>query len=171
MNISKGDAITYAALVVTAALQAADSFRKESAMPPESHPILSSEIWSYLPVVLLTLVAIIWIIKLTSKPRPSTNIHSSFDPEMKVKQIVNQHYLNITVPLDGFEYVNCKFENVTFVYEGKGPSGMTRPIIPAGTTLAFGSHDIPIRYAIQIMNFLNSNSERAEIKMLPEMKH
>lgn len=139
-------------------------------MPPEAHPILSSEIWSYLPIVLLALVAIIWIIKLIKKPNTSTNMHSSFDPEMKVKQILNQRYLNITVPLDGFEYVNCTFENVTFVYEGKGPSGMIRPIIPSGTTLAFGSHDIPIKYAIQIMTFLNSNSERAEIKMLPEMK-
>jgi len=30
-------------------------------MPPDMHPILSSSIWSYLPLALLMLVGMIWL--------------------------------------------------------------------------------------------------------------
>jgi hypothetical protein len=63
MNVSKGDAVTYMALVTAAVLQAGEPWRKEAAVPPESHPILSSAVWAYVPLALLTLVALIWLIK------------------------------------------------------------------------------------------------------------
>jgi uncharacterized BrkB/YihY/UPF0761 family membrane protein len=58
--ISKGDAVTYALLVTAAVSQAAEPFRKEAAMPSEAHPFLASHFWAYLPIVLLSLVALIW---------------------------------------------------------------------------------------------------------------
>jgi hypothetical protein len=61
MKVSKGDAVTYVALVTSAALQAAEPLRKEAATPPDLHPILSSSIWAYLPLALLTLVFAIWL--------------------------------------------------------------------------------------------------------------
>lgn len=61
MKLSKGDAVTYAALVAGAVLQALEPFRKEAAVPLEAHPYLSSHLWAYLPLALLTLVGIIWL--------------------------------------------------------------------------------------------------------------
>jgi hypothetical protein len=61
MKLSKGDAVTYAALITSAVIMAADTLRKEAAMPPEAYPILSSSTWSYAPLVLLTIVALLWL--------------------------------------------------------------------------------------------------------------
>jgi hypothetical protein len=61
MKLSKGDAVTYAALVAGAVLQALEPWRKEAAVPPETHPYLSSHAWSYFPLVLLTFVGLIWL--------------------------------------------------------------------------------------------------------------
>jgi hypothetical protein len=63
MNLSKGDAVTYGALVTGAVLQALEPWRKEAAVPPEIHPVLSSPVWAYVPLVLLTLVGLIWLAK------------------------------------------------------------------------------------------------------------
>jgi hypothetical protein len=63
MQLSKGDAITYAALVTSAVIMAIDPLRKEVAMPPESHPLLSSNVWAYLPIILLSVVAVIWLVR------------------------------------------------------------------------------------------------------------
>jgi len=40
-------------------------------------------------------------------------------------QVWQKEFKNQTVPLDGLEYVECIFENVTFEYEGKGPTRFT----------------------------------------------
>jgi hypothetical protein len=63
MQVSKGDAVTYVALVLSAGLQALEPLRKEAAVPPDLHPILSSSIWSFLPLGLLILVGILWLIR------------------------------------------------------------------------------------------------------------
>jgi hypothetical protein len=41
------------------------------------------------------------------------------------KEIANQHFLNTDVLLDGYLYVACKFENVTFQYNGADSGGFT----------------------------------------------
>lgn len=42
----------------------------------------------------------------------------------QLRLIENQTFMNETVPLDGFHYRKCRFENVTFVWNGTGPSIM-----------------------------------------------
>jgi len=61
MKISKGDAVTYVALVLSATLQALEPLRKEASVPPGTHPILSSSVWAYIPLALLVLVGCIWL--------------------------------------------------------------------------------------------------------------
>jgi hypothetical protein len=61
MKLSKGDAVTYVALVLSAALQALEPWRKEASAPPDTHPILSSSVWAYIPLGLLVLVGCIWL--------------------------------------------------------------------------------------------------------------
>jgi len=41
-----------------------------------------------------------------------------FDSSAHLEVITGREYINEKVPLDGFEYANCKFTNVTFVYDG-----------------------------------------------------
>jgi hypothetical protein len=70
MNVSKGDAVTYVALVTSAVLQAAEPWRKEAATPPDLHPILSSPVWAYVPLALLTVVSLIWLFRQIRWPAP-----------------------------------------------------------------------------------------------------
>jgi len=41
----------------------------------------------------------------------------------KLKEVWDGHYIGIPIPLDGYIYYNATFENVTFEYDGKLPSG------------------------------------------------
>ena len=45
--------------------------------------------------------------------------------DASLKQIYHQPFKNETVDLDGFDYVDCTFDNVTFRYNGTAPSRMT----------------------------------------------
>ena len=42
-----------------------------------------------------------------------------------LKQIVKKKFCQQSVPLDGYEFIDCIFEQVTFEYEGMAPSRMT----------------------------------------------
>jgi hypothetical protein len=63
MKVGKGDAITYVALVISAALLALEPWRKEAATPPDLHPVLSSPVWAYIPLALLTAVGVLWLFR------------------------------------------------------------------------------------------------------------
>jgi hypothetical protein len=41
-------------------------------------------------------------------------------------KIGHRAHHNETVPLDGFSYYDCTFDNVTFVFQGKGPFELLR---------------------------------------------
>ena len=43
-----------------------------------------------------------------------------------LKQISNRTFQGQTVVLDGYEYINCTFDDVTFVYNGTAPTRMTQ---------------------------------------------
>ena len=46
------------------------------------------------------------------------NSHQRLTPKKKLKSVYNKNFKNETVQLDGKRYVDCSFENVTFVWEG-----------------------------------------------------
>jgi hypothetical protein len=89
MNVSKGDAVTYVALVTAAVLQAAEPWRKEAATPPDLHPVLSSPIWAYVPLALLTLVFAIWLfrqLKPLHKDAPANPGDGSQSPQTVISE-------------------------------------------------------------------------------------
>jgi hypothetical protein len=43
------------------------------------------------------------------------------DDMSNFKVVTHQKFKNETVPLDGIEYIDCDFENVTFVFQGTTP--------------------------------------------------
>jgi hypothetical protein len=134
-TLSKGDAVTYCALVTGAVLQALEPWRKEAAMPPESHPILSSQFWSYLPLALLILVGIIWLTRqLLPRHTKTPGTPAASSPEdfpttewgLQLKNVFRVEYKNETVLLDGCDFIECTFDNVTFKYNGTKPYRLTR---------------------------------------------
>lgn len=74
------------------------------------------------------------------KHQPSNNNSSSnFDEITPLKQIWKRDYSNQEVPLDGIEYIECKFSNVTFRYEGLRPTRLTNCDFAQGSQIGFGS--------------------------------
>jgi hypothetical protein len=96
MNVSKGDAVTYVALVTAAVLQAAEPWRKEAAVPPDLHPILSSPVWAYIPLALLFIVGVIWLfrqIKPNRTPPQSSATEAGKEAVVDRRKVASDLYL------------------------------------------------------------------------------
>jgi hypothetical protein len=113
MALTKGDAITYAALIATAIVEAFDPLRKDLAV---DHPLFANSFWAYLPFILLLLLGLVMLWQGSKRGSLKAQSEPSFDT-IHLTQVVNETFKNQTVSLDGYEYVNCTFENVTFRYE------------------------------------------------------
>jgi hypothetical protein len=101
MALSKDAAATYASLVTVAIVEALDQFRKEAAVPPEAHPILASNIWAYVPIVLLSLVALIWLWRLL-RPNPTPTDHTK-----SLTPVYSTTFDGQTITLDGKIFHDC----------------------------------------------------------------
>jgi hypothetical protein len=77
-------------------------------------------------------------------------------------QVWQKEFKNQTVTLDGYEYVECSFENVTFQYEGTGPTRLTLSKITGATRLS--THNL---VAGQMMQFMRLVGPGIEIKAGP----
>jgi hypothetical protein len=64
----------------------------------------------------------------------------------RLEKVEGKHYVRETVPLDGIEYINSTFEDVTFKYEGSGPTRMTN--------VQFTTHEVPGA----VVNLLTTNN-------------
>jgi hypothetical protein len=114
VKIGKGDAVTYVGLVISAALQAAEPLRKEVAMPPEAHPILSSPLWAYLPMALLCFVGFIWLVKTvwpSKRGMPQTLDSAPLE-------IFSNQRLGGIVVMDGKRFISCKWDDVMVCWNG-----------------------------------------------------
>jgi hypothetical protein len=83
-----------------------------------------------------------------------TNVDLSQFNSMKMKPILSQTYRNQTLHIDGKEYIDCTFDNVTFIYEGKAPFQFTEAHFPNGTTIQFGSPNPAINTALHLLGSL-----------------
>lgn len=100
---------------------------------------------NYGPLGLLIFAGLLWVIKqFQRKQVPSTKVVNSAENEeisadsplvfrkgmlawrnSRTRQVANKEFVNQEVPLDGIEYIDCKFDRVTFVYNGLAPSGIS----------------------------------------------
>jgi len=62
-------------------------------------------------------------------------------PEI-TQRISDRFYSNQEVHLDGIAYSNCTFENVTFVYNGTGPTGLRNNTLRGGISFRPGSASV-----------------------------
>jgi hypothetical protein len=98
------------------------------------------------------------------EPRTTTNDaeQPKTDPvvqpiQLGFTEIVNQTFKNQEVPLDGYRYISCIFENVTFVYNNGNTGGIDTSSRFTGS-VGFKSREARIQ---QILAFLQS------IKIIP----
>ena len=83
------------------------------------------------------------------------------DPEFKFTTVNKKTFRNETVPLDGFLYTNCSFENVTFVYKGEQPYGLVAfKIIGEDTVLK--AESAPLWAYSRLLNILGYIEQEVE---------
>lgn len=68
-------------------------------------------------------------------------------------QILSQTYKYMTIPIDGFQYVDCVFENVILKYEGKAGGGLSNCRFLKGPTTLQSSNPA-VQQTIVLMHAL-----------------
>ena len=82
-----------------------------------------------------------------------THFNSQEYASSPLQRIWRQTYKNQTVALDGYHYVQCTFDNVTFMYEGTRPMEMTEVTFVGA--IAIGSTNGPIKTIIGLAEMLH----------------
>jgi hypothetical protein len=119
------DAVTASALIVAAVLEAIDGAIKNSPHLSEKMPDFVGGItWSFLPLGLVAIAAIIWIVEAFRKEPPQTPQPSvpPAPPEWKVnlEPVQRMVFTNQEVVIDGKMFEQCTFTNATLTYNGTG---------------------------------------------------
>jgi hypothetical protein len=76
------------------------------------------------------------------------------DHDAATTPILNRMFTNEDVQLDGYEYVNCTFENVTFYYNGTAASRMTNITFSPNSTIRLMTKNPIIQQTMIIMDTL-----------------
>jgi hypothetical protein len=76
---------------------------------------------------------------------------STFRQNFPLKQIRQTTFKDQTVSLDGNEYVDCTFINVTFKFEGQAPFRLTNDHFENHSKFGITSDDPAIKATIQLM--------------------
>jgi hypothetical protein len=109
--------------------------------------------WPAIVAILLIMVGLITVAAQYAQYRSAQHAHAPSDgAALRFEDVVNQTFKNQEVPLDGYRYVACTFENVTFVYN----NGVTGGIDPSSRwtgSVGFKSREARLQ---QILGFLQS---------------
>lgn len=72
--------------------------------------------------------------------------------------IVNQTYRNETVQLDGKAFHDCRFENVTFLYNGTKPTSLIGCTLSGAREFTFQTDNPSVMTTHEITNWLRTNA-------------
>jgi hypothetical protein len=93
------------------------------AVMPDLSPWIEAR-WFWFVFGFLTAIAsALWLVRLFSG-KVTTTPAPIWTSEPQLRQIINRTFRNERVLLDGISYVSCRFENVTFVFNGIAPFGL-----------------------------------------------
>ena len=120
------DWVGYSALWVAALMLALDTaVRQYPALALMAPSWIGGAAWGFLPFILVTFAAVLAIVKHWPWRKDASPVSdlglarwpTPYHPVM----VAGKKFINERVLLDGHEYQNCVFENVTFVYNGTTP--------------------------------------------------
>jgi hypothetical protein len=135
--------LAYATVFVSALTIAADAGVRSSPELQEYFWFMHSAAWGFAPLILLVAGAIIliardfgWVGGSRRRTRPDlTNPSADFPTpnwHEPLEPVVNKEFRNQEVELDGKNFVDCRFINVTFRYNGTMPIQFSNCTLPVG---------------------------------------
>lgn len=132
MKISKGDAIAYASLITVAVLEALDPYLKDRSPKISDRYKYIFDAIEYLPIAILLAIAVILLARryigtrVDSEITDVRNLYFSENEWNKPLQMVfRRKFMNETIKVEGIEFVECEFKNVTLHYDGNRPFRFT----------------------------------------------
>jgi hypothetical protein len=113
------DWISYGSLWVAVVLTAAEESKKRWPNTLAVLPPLKG-FFAFVPLGLVTLATIVFLGRQFGPQiiRPQSSVRVEGQRLVSVQHIVGQSFENATVAVDNKWFVDCKFNNVTFVWEG-----------------------------------------------------
>jgi hypothetical protein len=126
--------ISIVVAVVTAIL-AVPTFIREITSVFRANPAGSAQGLRRVPVIIGILVLLSWA-------AVAFDVYArrqGFSAYAQLTKITGQTYSHETVQLDGFYYINCTFNEVTFKFDGIAPTQFTNIIISGGSNFISAS--------------------------------
>jgi hypothetical protein len=71
-----------------------------------------------------------------------------YDATATMTTIHGREYRNLTVRVDGFNFIECTFENVTLIFDGQAPFQLTTAHFAPGSSIRFGSTNLAVNQAL-----------------------
>jgi hypothetical protein len=161
--------ILYIALFTAAGILAVDQVVKvSSGFAQQMHAVVANSYWAFAPLALVLLAIIILTGRELSWIARKAPLQAAFDPNAKLEQIFKKIYHNQAVILDGKEFVDCTFDNVTLFYQGDAPFLLTDAHFPAGSHVRFGSNNPAIKIAAGLILKIAQIVRGADSTVLPQ---
>jgi hypothetical protein len=121
------DWVAYTVIFIAAAMLAADTGFKSSPTLMERIPtFFQSTWWGFTPLALVLAATVILLLRgfgFIGHSEPKQQF--LFDKSPPSIVVAHKTFMNERIPLDGYIYSDCTFENVTFVYNGTRPTNFT----------------------------------------------
>jgi hypothetical protein len=84
-----------------------------------------------------------------------------------LNQVWSKTFANQIVLLDGHEYINCTFNNVTLEYDGTAPARLTTSHFVKGSNVGLGSKNAVVNQTMLIMDGLSKLGVQSPIQCGP----
>ena len=114
MPTTRYDWLTFGLITLAAILCPLDDIRKR--LVGEGVQEMTSPLWSYLPVALIGVAAILMIFRALGWL--GGEYRFAWQKKQNPKLVSGKRFVNEAITLDGFHYTGCRFENVTFHFNG-----------------------------------------------------
>jgi hypothetical protein len=161
--------VLYIALFVAAGILAVDQGVKvSSGFARRVQAVVANSYWAFTPLALVLLATIILTGRELGWIGGKAPLQVIFDPNAKLEQVFARTYHNQAVQLDGKEFVDCTFDNVTFFYHGDAPFLLTEAHFPPGSNIRFGSTNPAIKLAVGLILRIARNIHGVDSPAVPQ---
>ena len=88
-------------------------------------------------------------------------LQPDFSGKKPFTQVRNQEFRNSEIPVDGYQYWDCTFENVTFSFAGMEPGGFINCHFRKGGSMAITSKNPVVMQTLELAAKLTNISDRS----------
>jgi hypothetical protein len=116
-------------------------------------PSTNNVLWALACALTLVVGLIVGRTGAVGQPASGPSV-SNFREDFPLKQIRQTTFKDQTVTLDGNEYVDCTFDNVTFKFNGEAPFRLTNYHFEKNSKLGIASDNPAVKSTMQLMTAL-----------------